>query len=204
MTAIVLRPRAPLWPRLCQRVTAWFAAAAAAPPAEVSADVVAAARQGDHGAFARIVSHYDHQLRGLAFRVLGDQARMDDVMQDAYVKAFQALPRFKGDARLGTWLFRITYNACIDEVRRAGRRETTPFSRPDHALPADAAIEGVDLTAALGKLPPDQRAAVLLVDAYGYDYAEAAAILGVREGTVGSRLTRARTALRTTLGWSER
>ncbi|HVF15144.1 MAG TPA: RNA polymerase sigma factor, partial [Acidimicrobiales bacterium] len=165
--------------------------------------VLARARRGDHQAFAQIVDHYDHRLRGLAYRLLGDRDRMDDVLQEAYVKAFRSLPRFKGESALGTWLYRIVYNACVDDLR--SRKGTVPLddqrdtadARPD---PADVAIGRRDLAAALATLPPDQKAAVLLVDAYGLDYAEAADALGVAAGTIGSRLSRARTALRIVLG----
>lgn len=182
------------------------AAAAPQPAGDVDRLVVARARRGDHEAFARIVDHYDHRLRGLAYRLLGDRDRMDDVLQEAYVKAFRSLPRFKGGSALGTWLYRIVYNACIDELR--SRRATLPLdssveadaTRPD---PADAAIGRQDLAAALDGLPPDQRAAVLLVDAYGLDYGEAATVLGVASGTVGSRLSRARASLRAVLGAGE-
>jgi RNA polymerase sigma-70 factor (ECF subfamily) len=170
---------------------------------DVDPMVLARARRGDHRAFAQIVDHYDHRLRGLAFRLLGDRDRMDDVLQEAYVKAFRSMPRFKGDSALGTWLYRIVYNACIDDLR--ARKATVPLddrldvadTRPD---PADVAIGRRDLAAALDTLPPDQKAAVLLVDAYGLDYAEAADVLGVATGTIGSRLNRARTSLRTLLG----
>ena len=85
-------------------------------PDDVSAALLNRARQGDEEAFATIVHVYDRRLRGLAYRVLGDTNRMDDALQEAYVRAFRALPRFRGDARLSTWLFRITYNACLDEL----------------------------------------------------------------------------------------
>jgi len=173
---------------------------------DVDAQVVARARSGDHAAFADIVRHYDHRLRGLAFRLLGDRNRMDDVLQEVYVKAFRSLPKFKGESALGTWLYRITYNACIDDLRRqpavasqvddSDRSASLADPRPG---PDDIAIDRSDLAAALDRLPHDQRAAVLLVDAYGMDYADAAQALGVRAGTIGSRLNRARTALRASL-----
>ncbi len=183
--------------------------AAAVPPAtgEVGELVVARARRGDQDAFAEIVGHYDHRLRSLAFRLLGDRDRMDDVLQEVYVKAFRSLPRFKGDAALGTWLYRIAYNACIDDLRR--RPAMTPVSYDDERQatlvdqrsgPAEIAVRRQDLATALDRLPPDQRAAVLLVDAYGLDYGDAAEVLGVRAGTIGSRLSRARAVLRTALG----
>jgi RNA polymerase sigma-70 factor (ECF subfamily) len=79
-------------------------------------DLVDAAIGGDGAAFREIVLRFDSGLRALAFRLLRDRDRMDDVLQEAYLKAFRALPRFHRDARLGTWLYRITYNACLDEL----------------------------------------------------------------------------------------
>jgi len=169
--------------------------------------VLARARHGDQAAFADIVGHYDHRLRALAFRLLGDRDRMDDVLQEAYLKAFRALPQFKGASALGTWLYRITYNACLDDLRR--RPAVAPVNydadraeaiADRHVGPAEVAVERDDLATALDRLPTDQRAAVMLVDAYGLDYAEAAEVLGVRAGTIGSRLSRAHAVLRTAIG----
>ncbi len=181
----------------------------AAPLPQATGDVdrlvVARARRGDHRAFAQIVDHYDHRLRGLAYRLLGDRDRMDDVLQEAYVKAFRSLPRFKGESGLGTWLYRIVYNACIDDLRaRKGvvsldDHPETVDAADTRPGPADVAVDRHDLAAALDTLPADQRAAVMLVDAYGLDYGEAADVLGVAAGTIGSRLSRARGALRALL-----
>jgi RNA polymerase sigma-70 factor (ECF subfamily) len=181
----------------------WLAAAAPQAAGDVDELVVARARRGDQDAFARIVGHYDHRLRALAFRLLGDRDRMDDVLQDVYVKAFRALPRFKGASALGTWLYRITYNACMDDLRRRPALEAVQYddtAADPGAGPAETAVRRRDLAAALAALPPDQRAAVLLVDAYGLDYADAAEVLGVRSGTIGSRVSRARAVLRDALG----
>lgn len=206
MTAVA----APAWPApIFPRLWRWLRALLAAPTAtEVDTETLTQAADGDHRAFARIVSHYDDRLRGLAFRLLGDRALMDDVLQDVYVKAFTSLPKFKRGSKLGTWLYRITYNACVDELRR-GRRVVPLFDQDTDAPspargPGDLVVERHDLAAALAELPADQRAAVLLVDAYGLDYREAADVLGVREGTIGSRLTRARAALRRVLERGER
>jgi RNA polymerase sigma-70 factor (ECF subfamily) len=180
--------------------------------AEVDELVLARARQGDQDAFASVVGHYDHRLRALAFRLLGDRDRMDDVLQEAYVKAFRALPRFKGASALGTWLYRITYNACLDDLRRRPAVASVTYDPARAARIADPrpgpadVVERDDLAAALDRLPTDQRAAVMLVDAYGLDYADAAEVLGVRAGTIGSRLNRAHASLRTALerGGAER
>ena len=173
---------------------------------EVGTDVLARAKAGDRQAFTEVVRHYDHRLRALAYRLLGDRATMDDALQEAYVKAYRALPGFRDDAGLGTWLYQITYRACIDFQRRESRHRTgtTGWAPPGAAAgpaadPAATATSRTDLQRALAALPVDQRAAVLLVDAEGLDYNAAAAVLGVAPGTIASRLSRARAALRAAL-----
>ncbi|HVW35156.1 MAG TPA: RNA polymerase sigma factor [Acidimicrobiia bacterium] len=206
-----------------------MSAATAAPPAsageaggEVAPEILGRAKAGDAAAFTEVVRHYDHRLRALAYRLLGDRAAMDDALQEAYVKAFRALPSFREDAGLGTWLYAVTYRACVDEQRREGRharwapgpssdpaaagtrRPGAPgAARGPGADPAAAAVARADLARALATLPVDQRAAVLLVDAEGLDYDTAAGVLGVAPGTIASRLSRARAALRAALAEGE-
>jgi RNA polymerase sigma-70 factor (ECF subfamily) len=102
---------------------------------DVSPTVVERAKRGDDASFRALVLHYDRGLRSLAFRLLGSRERMDDALQEAYANAFRALPGFRGAASLGTWLYRIAYNACLDELER-GRRVVT--------LPLDAAEDESD------------------------------------------------------------
>lgn len=161
------------------------------------------ARQGDRDAFADLVRHYDSRLRALAFHLLGGRQLMDDVMQEAYLKAFRALPRFRGRSSIGTWLYRLTYNACIDELKRARRRplsaelpaapQTGSTVVPD---PGEEIVQKSALRNALMGLSPTERAAVWLVDGAGFDYDGAAMVLGIPAGTVASRLSRGRDALR--------
>jgi RNA polymerase sigma-70 factor (ECF subfamily) len=156
----------------------------------------------DADRFANLVVEHDRMLRALAFRLLGDREAMDDVLQEAYAKAFRALPRFRGEAATETWLYRIVYNACLDQLRRKRRvtelplETAVPASAPD---PGESAARRETLAAALAALAPDQRAAVLLVDAEGLGYPAAARVLGVRVGTLASRLSRARASLRQAL-----
>jgi RNA polymerase sigma-70 factor (ECF subfamily) len=169
---------------------------------EIDSRTFERARAGDRRAFAAVVRHYDAGLRALAYRLLGDRSRMDDALQEAYVHAFRGLSRFRGDSAPGTWLYRIAYNACIDELRRS--RQVVPLDsirdRPDPAVAvADDVVTRTSLEDALTRLSPEDRAAVLLVDAQGFDYRQAADVLGVPEGTVGSRLHRARTVLRSAI-----
>src|SRR5581483_12313008 len=85
---------------------------------ELDPRTLARVRRGDQQAFAALVRHYDPGLRALAFRLLGDRTRMDDALQETYVKAYRALPGFRGESSPGTWLYRIAYNACLDELKR--------------------------------------------------------------------------------------
>jgi RNA polymerase sigma-70 factor (ECF subfamily) len=184
--------------------------------------------RGDAAAFIELVKQHDRGLRTLAYRLLHDRTAMDDVMQDAYLKAFRGFSGFRGEAEERTWLYRIVYNACLDRLRSDGRRREESLEAltegrngvlaGDRAAvgvgqttvagatvddPAESVAETSALATALALLPPDQRAVVLLVDAAGFTYDEAAEVLGIRTGTVGSRLHDARSALRTALVWEE-
>lgn len=157
------------------------------------------AAAGDPDAFREIVRHFDSGLRSLAFRLLRDRDLMDDVLQEAYLKAFRALPRFNGDSRLGTWLYRITYNACVDELRSAGKREWVEIDDESQVVAVPDLTDGVAdrmlVDEAISQLSPGYQAVLMLVDGQGFDYQAAGEILGVAEGTVASRLHRARQAM---------
>lgn len=164
---------------------------------------LALAKTGDRDAFASLVRRYDDGLRALAYRLLGDRDRMDDALQDAYVRAFRALPRFRGDSALATWLYRIVYNVCQEELERSSRLRAVSLEAvaepTDHSDFAETVVLRTRLEEALAELAPEDRAAVLLVDAQGFDYRSAGEILGVPDGTIASRLNRARTWLRRVL-----
>lgn len=170
--------------------------------------LIVRAGAGDVDAFYSLISRYDEGLRGLAYRLLGDRHAMDDALQDSYLKAFQGLPGFAGDSSFGSWLYRIVYNTCLDELRR--RRKTrhlpieTESERPDRRPdPAVLATERVDLVAAVASLTPETRAAVLMVYVDGMDYDSARRVLGVSRGTLASRLHRGRAQLRRALAGTE-
>ncbi len=141
-------------------------------PVEIDAAALDRARKGDRGAVTAGIRHYDPGLRALAYRLLGDRDRMDDALQEAYVRAVRALPRFRGESTLGTWLYRIAYNACLDELERGRRSAVLPLEdageRPDPRSEVAETIFGRDgLAGALAELAPQDRVAVLLVDAQG-------------------------------------
>ncbi len=171
---------------------------------EIDEQTVSAARRGDGEAFVRMLKHYDSRLRALAFRILRDPVLMDDALQDASLKAYQALRTFRGDSEVGTWLYRITYTTCLDYLRRERRFQLLTSEDAPTAFACDDPCEIVtrwaDLEDALDQLPVEQRVLVILVHQYGYDYRTAAAVVGVPEGTVSSRLAAARNRLRTLLG----
>jgi RNA polymerase sigma-70 factor (ECF subfamily) len=171
---------------------------------EIGPAVIDRARRGDAEAFATLIRHYEPGLRSLAYRLLGDSHRVEDALQETYMKAFRALPSFRGDSKLGTWLYRITYNVCLDEIARAARTAYVSLAELPEPVetspPADEALtKRYALAAGLEALPPDDRAAILLVDRDGFDYRAAGEVLGVPAGTIASRLNRARASLRHTL-----
>jgi RNA polymerase sigma-70 factor (ECF subfamily) len=139
-------------------------------------------------------------MRTIAWKMLGDAELVDDVLQDAYLKAHRSIGQFRGDAQFQTWLHRIVVNAGVDHLRRLStRREVSLDHQPELALPCedDRVSDGERVRQALLALPADQRVAILLVDCEGYSYDEAAEILGITQGAVGSRLFRARSTLQT-------
>jgi RNA polymerase sigma-70 factor (ECF subfamily) len=167
-------------------------------------ELVGRARGGDMDAFYSLIDRHDRALRRLAYRLLGDRDAMDDALQESYLKAFRALRRFAGDSAFRSWLYRIVYNTCLDELRRNRKMGIVPLesasNRPDgRADPGDTATENIDLAAALASLTPETRAAVLLVFVDGMDYHSATEVLGVSRGTLASRLHRGRAQLRRAL-----
>lgn len=158
------------------------------------------ARDGDPVAFSALVRLYDPQLRAYAYRLLGDRATMDDALQNAYLNAFRAIRRFRGDASFKNWMYRIVHNACIDLIRK--RRDDVELF-DDAAVvsdPASPSAARLDIVAAFECMTVEHRSVLMLVDVEGLDYAEAADVLSVPVGTVRSRLNRARAAMRRELG----
>lgn len=154
--------------------------------------------------FMQIVRQHDRGLRALAYRLLRNRWVLDDVLQEAYLRAFRGFPAFRGEAQVSTWLYRIVYNSCLDHLRRERRSlellvETVCDDRASLDDPAEEVQSEDGLAQALTLLPLEQRAAVWLVDAVGLSYQQAAEVLGVPAGTIASRLNHARRALRATL-----
>ncbi|MDH6625124.1 RNA polymerase sigma-70 factor (ECF subfamily) [Streptomyces sp. LBL] len=169
-------------------------------------DLLALHVEGDPDAFGELVRRHRDRLWAVALRTLGDREEAADAVQDALVSAFRAAHTFRGQSAVTTWLHRITVNACLDRARKAASRKTSPVDDTERleqllephesaSAPAERNDLHRQLLEALGTLPPDQRAALVLVDMQGYPVAEAARMLDVPTGTVKSRCARGRARL---------
>ena len=170
------------------------------------AALLAAAKDGDLDAFEALVRAHTRVVYAHALRFFGDPSAAEDTVQEVWIKVYRSLADFDGRARFSTWLYRVTRNTCLDQVR-AGARRPVPVDPFDTiAVPGDLADE-VALTAsveqAMRALSPEDRDAFSAVALYGLTYAEVAEILKVPVGTVKSRVFRARRSLAHFLGMRE-
>jgi len=159
---------------------------------------------GDPDAFAVLVTRHQDRLWAVALRTMRNPEDAADALQDAYLSAFRRADSFRGEAAVTTWLHRVVVNACLDRLRAQRSRSAEPLPEgldrdPDLGVtpddPVETEEERADVAAALGRLNPDQRAALVLVDMQGYSVQEAATILGCAPGTVKSRCARGRARL---------
>ena len=170
------------------------------PLREPDPEIIELARQGDPGAFSTLVAYYQGDAWRLCFHLLRDEAAAEDATQEAFVRVFRFLPRYRGDAKFSTWLFSITRNCALDELRRGSRRarlEQKVGPEPDSSVDPGTAIE---VREAILSLPGELRESVVLIDMFGLSYKDAAAIMSTPVGTVKSRVHRARDMLVARLG----
>jgi RNA polymerase sigma-70 factor, ECF subfamily len=158
---------------------------------------------GDSEAFGELFRRHRDRLWAVALRTVGDPEEAGDALQDAMISAFRRAGDFRGESAVTTWLHRIVVNACLDRLRRkaarpavsAGDEEAFEALVAQDSDPARTTDTRLDIDAALRILPPQQRAALLVVDMLGFSVADAAIILEVSQGTVKSRCARARARL---------
>lgn len=204
-----------------------------APPAAVEESLVGRARAGDGDAFRALVEMYQDRVFGLAVRLLGSREEAEEAAQDAFVRAWRALPRFRGESRFSTWLFRIALRRIYDAaaaLRARRRREAiggpggadaaadamgatgdgaSGGSTPDGARVPSRPPDGIGelerrrLERLVAALPEAQREAITLYYYEDRSVEEVARTLGVPEGTVKTHLFRARAALRRAWGRTE-
>ena len=171
-------------------------------------ELAARCRAGDADAFEELYRQHARRLYSLVVRMIGSAQDAEDLLQEVFLQAYRKLPGFRGESTLGTWLYRLTMNHCLDHLR--GRqakmsRATASIDEesvdepaaPDPVVPS--AISRMDLERAIEALPPGSKAAFLLHDVEGFEHQEIAAILGISEGTSKSQVHKARLKLRALL-----
>lgn len=166
------------------------------------------ASDGDAAAFNSLMGMHERRMYAVALRMCGNPEDAQDCLQEAMLRVWRAVSGFKAQSSFGTWVYRITMNTCLDELRKRKNRPNTsldglvdagwsPADEDDtperHALRGEvrASLQGF-----IRELPEDMRAAIVLRDIQGYAYDEIADILGTNVGTIKSRISRGREKLR--------
>jgi len=179
---------------------------------EIDHQLVLRAQRGDTIAFELLVNKYERKLQRLLARLVRDQSEVEDVTQEAFIKAYRALPTFRGESAFYTWLYRIGINTAKNYLTAQGRKappmvdidpedaESSGESglacdtgTPEQELMSRQVAETVN--AAMDALPEELRSAIMLREIEGMSYDEIAAIMNCPIGTVRSRIFRAREAI---------
>ena len=160
-------------------------------------------RSGDGAAFEELYQQHATRLYNLAYRMAGTANDAEDLLQDIFLLAYRKLGSFRGESSLGTWLYRLAMNHCLDVLRsrqaRMGQQTDSLDEEAAHVAgrqPALGAVSRIDLERAIGQLPPACRAAFLLHDVEGFGHQEVGTILGISEGTSKSQVHKARLRIR--------
>ena len=173
-------------------------------------ELVDRSRGGDVDSFNQLILRWERPIYALAYRVIGREEDARDVCQEAFLRAYRALPGFKGEAKFSSWLYRITLNLCRDWIRRQRRAPVTQMPEDVDILEAAAATEPREsiedlvarreLTAvveeAMAKLPAEQRTAIILKEYHGMTFQEIADLQGCPLSTVKTRLYQGLSVLR--------
>ena len=171
-------------------------------------DLARRCREGDSTAFEAVYRAHSGRLFGLVSRMLASAPEAEDVLQDVFINAHRKMGSYRGESSLGTWLYRLAVNHCLDHLRsRAARmaRSTESLDVEDAIEPSASeprvptAVSRIDLERAIARLPEGCRLAFVLHDVEGLDHKEVAAALGITEGTSKSQVHKARMRLRVLL-----
>jgi len=158
--------------------------------------------RADVPAFEELYQQHSTRLFNLAWRMCGTRADAEDLLQEIFLQAYRKLPDFRGDSTVGTWLYRLAMNRCLDHLKSRQTRATSATAPLDEEtmvgprLATDGGIKRLDLERAIARLPEGARAAFLLHDVEGFQHGEIASILGISEGTSKSQVHKARLKLR--------
>jgi RNA polymerase sigma-70 factor (ECF subfamily) len=173
-------------------------------------ELVARSQSGDVDSFNQLIVRWERPIYALAYRVIGREEEARDVVQEAFLRAFRALPGFKGQAKFSSWLYRITLNLCRDWIRRQRRAPVMQMPEEPDVLDAVAErgpVESIeDLAArrelsavveeAMKLLPDEQRTAIILKEYHGMTFQEIADLQGCPLSTVKTRLYQGLSVLR--------
>jgi RNA polymerase sigma-70 factor (ECF subfamily) len=169
-------------------------------------ELVALCQAGDAGAFEMLYRRHSPRIYSLACRMAGSRQEGEDLLQEIFLQVYRKLGSFRGEAALGTWLYRLAMNHCLDFVRSRQVRMSlqTDALEDEGAMepvaPRDSPVARLDLERAIQRLPDGYRAAFVLHDVEGLDHKQVAEMLGVTEGTSRSQVFKARMKLRQMLG----
>ncbi len=174
------------------------------------------AKSGDIAAFEELIDAYQKKVFNLALRIIGNYDDAADLAQETFVRIYKAISNFKEQSSFSTWVYRITTNVCLDEIRKRKNKKVVSLDEDIHMEDGDMKRQvvsddpGPDEAAereevrrvvnnAINKLPEDQRAVITMRDLHGMSYEEIAQVLDLPGGTVKSRINRARLALKNLL-----
>lgn len=162
-------------------------------------DVVRRAQAGDVAAFESLYRAHSPAIHLLCRRMTRDEGEARELVQDAFVRAWERLPSFRGESGIGTWLHRLAVNVVLNRFRTDRRRDFAPLTddlpAPRLAGSAIGADDRIDLEAAIARLPTGARTVLVLHDICGYSHEEIAELTGIATGTARAQLWRARRAL---------
>jgi RNA polymerase sigma-70 factor (ECF subfamily) len=162
-------------------------------PREDDQEAILACRRGERQAFDRLVERYQRDVYRLCYRFVNDHEDANDLAQEAFIKAYRALDRFRGDSAFSTWLYRIAVNTCLNfRAGRKPRAEELPEALEDHRPRADEGVLSEErskrVRAAIKRLPEKQRATLILKTYHELSHEEVAGVLGSTVGTVKANL----------------
>lgn len=166
------------------------------------------ATSGDPAAFNRLMEMHEKRMYAVALRMFGNREDAQDSLQEAMLRVYRSIGGFKGQSSFGTWVYRITMNTCLDEIRRKKNKQSASLDNmldqgwaptDEGASPEKRVMQQEmrkSIAQSIQELPEDMRSAIIMRDVHGYSFEEIADTLNVNVGTIKSRISRGREKLR--------